>query len=148
MLARPHRLAFAALVLIVAALASPAHGGTAPGCGWSAGPVPWCVARTVSETVSGKPAYRGCAGTVMSASWYHEGRATASGERFRPDGLTAAHRTLPFGTRLRVTLGSRSTVVRINDRGPFVRGRQLDLSRGAARAIGMGGLAHVCTERL
>lgn len=73
------------------------------------------------------------------ASWYFEGVRTASGERFRPDGLTAASRTLPFGTRVRVTYGSRSVAVRINDRGPYVRGRCIDLSRGAARRIGLIG---------
>ena len=79
------------------------------------------------------------------ASYYWQGQATASGERFRPDGLTAAHRSLPFGTKLLVTYRGKSVVVRINDRGPFIRGRVLDLSRGAARAIGLtaAGVAHV-----
>src|SRR5438270_13680731 len=69
------------------------------------------------------------------------GRRTASGEKFNPSGLTAAHRTLPFGTQVRVTnsRNGRSIIVRINDRGPFVKGRAIDLSSGAARAIGMGG---------
>ena len=71
------------------------------------------------------------------ASYYHEDQRTANGERFNPDGLTCAHRSLPFGTRVRVTYNGRSTVCRVNDRGPFIRGRVLDLSRGAARAIGM-----------
>lgn len=73
------------------------------------------------------------------ASWYAEGHTTANGERFRPDGLTCAHRTLPFGTRVQVTYNGRSAVCRVNDRGPFIRGRALDLSRGMARAIGMLG---------
>lgn len=76
------------------------------------------------------------------ASYYGNelaGRRTASGARFNPGGMTAAHRSLPFGTRLRVTHGSRSVVVTVNDRGPFVRGRVLDLSKGAAQAIGMTG---------
>jgi rare lipoprotein A len=78
-------------------------------------------------------------GVVVRASFYHHGVRTASGERFDPDGMTAAHRTLPFGTRLRVTnrANGRSVIVRINDRGPFTRGRSLDLSRGAAKALGM-----------
>jgi rare lipoprotein A len=80
---------------------------------------------------------------VSLASWYGGGeglsRRTASGEIFRPDGLTAAHRTLPFGTRLHVSANGRSVIVRVNDRGPFARGRSLDLSRGAARALGMIG---------
>jgi rare lipoprotein A len=78
----------------------------------------------------------------VKASWYKMGRWTASGERFKPDGYTAAHRSLPFGTKLKVTYHNRSVTVRVNDRGPFIRGRQLDLSRGAARAIGCHG---VCT---
>jgi rare lipoprotein A len=75
------------------------------------------------------------------ASFYgnESGRQTASGQRFNQEAMTAAHRTLPFGTKLRVTHGGRSVVVTINDRGPFVRGRVLDLSTGAARAIGLTG---------
>ncbi len=81
-----------------------------------------------------------------TASWYHEGSRTANGERYRPDGISAAHRTLPFGTRVQVRnqKTGRSITVRINDRGPFIRGRIIDLSRGAQRALGMGGLAPVC----
>ena len=75
------------------------------------------------------------------ASFYgnESGRKTASGQRFNQNLLTAAHRSLPFGTRLRVTRGDRSVVVTINDRGPFVRGRVLDLSTAAARAVGLAG---------
>ena len=66
------------------------------------------------------------------------GPLTANGERYTPGGLTAAHKTLPFGTRVRVTSkNGRSVVVRINDRGPFIGGRIIDLSIGAARAIGL-----------
>lgn len=73
------------------------------------------------------------------ASWYAMGRRTANGERFLPDGLTAAHRTLRFNTRVDVTdlATGRRVTVRINDRGPFVKGRIIDLSRGAARSLGM-----------
>ena len=79
------------------------------------------------------------------ASWYGSGRKTANGERFNPNGMTAAHRSLPFGTRVRVenTRNGRSVVVRINDRGPFVRGRVIDLARGPARALGIGGVTYV-----
>ena len=82
------------------------------------------------------------------ASYYGKelaGRRTASGERFNPSAMTAAHRTLRFGTRVRVTnsRNGRSVVVRINDRGPFVKGRSIDLSSGAARAIGMGSSGHI-----
>ncbi|QAY95143.1 hypothetical protein CWB41_04860 [Methylovirgula ligni] len=84
-------------------------------------------------------------GSMIYASYYSSGYRTASGERFNPNGLTAAHRTLPFGTRVAVTnpRNGRSVVVRINDRGPFVRGRSLDLARGAAFAIGMRGTGPV-----
>ena len=84
-------------------------------------------------------------GSFITASYYDSGYRTASGERFNPNGFTAAHRTLPFGTRLQVTnpRTGRSVVVRINDRGPFVRGRSLDLARGAAFAIGMRGTGAV-----
>lgn len=75
------------------------------------------------------------------ASFYWHGQKTASGERFNPSAMTAAHRTRPFGQRVRVTnlSNGRVVVVRINDRGPFIRGRVIDLSRGAASAIGMTG---------
>lgn len=76
------------------------------------------------------------------------GRRTASGERMNPQAMTAAHRRLPFGAQVRVSHGARSVVVMINDRGPFVRGRCIDLSRGAARALGIGGTARVSVERI
>ena len=75
------------------------------------------------------------AGETMKASWYMHGKKTANGERFIPDGMTAAHKTLPFGTKLLLTHKDKSVTVRINDRGPFVKGRQLDLARGAAKAL-------------
>jgi rare lipoprotein A len=73
------------------------------------------------------------------ASFYSEGSATASGEKFDGCQLTAAHRTLPFGTQLRVTNlnNGRSLTVRINDRGPFVRGRDVDVSYSAAQMLGI-----------
>jgi len=75
------------------------------------------------------------------ASYYgnEAGNKTASGQRFNQHAMAAAHRTLPFGTKLKVTHGSRSVIVTINDRGPFIRGRVLDLSKGAAHAIGLTG---------
>jgi len=84
----------------------------------------------VAQTVSGP------------ASWYggkFHGRRTANGERFNKNELTAAHRSLPFGTRVRVTnqRNGRSVVVRINDRGPFIGNRVIDLSQAAAQAVGM-----------
>ena len=73
------------------------------------------------------------------ASFYgnESGSKTASGQRFNQNAMTAAHRTLPFGTKLKVTHGGRSVVVTINDRGPFIKGRVLDLSTGAASAVGL-----------
>ena len=80
------------------------------------------------------------------ASFYTEGTQTANGEKFDTNELTAAHRTLPFGTRLTVMnpRTGQSVSVVINDRGPFVQGVSLDLSRGAAQAIGMHGTGAVC----
>ena len=84
----------------------------------------------------GSSSGRGFAGM---ASFYgnESGSKTASGQRFNQNAMTAAHKTLPFGTKLRVTHGGQSVVVTINDRGPFIKGRVLDLSTGAARAIGL-----------
>jgi len=84
------------------------------------------------------------------ASYYgnESGSKTASGQRFNQNAMTAAHRSLPFGTRLKVTHSGRSVVVTVNDRGPFIRGRVLDLSKGAAHAIGLTGrgVGHVVAE--
>ncbi|MDR3421178.1 MAG: septal ring lytic transglycosylase RlpA family protein [Xanthobacteraceae bacterium] len=83
------------------------------------------------------------------ASVYSGGR-TANGERAAASGLTAAHRSLPFGTMVRVTNqnSGRSVVVRINDRGPFIRGRIIDVTPTAAHALGFSGLAHVTVDVL
>lgn len=83
------------------------------------------------------------------ASWYSlPGNRTANGERMNPSAFTAAHKTLKFGTRLAVTnmRNGKTVIVRINDRGPFIRGRVLDLSKAAAKQIGMisSGHAQVC----
>ena len=94
------------------------------------------------------------AGQRGQASWYgyEGGRRTANGERYIPSGLTAAHRTLPMGSRVRVTnnRNGRSVVVRINNRGPFIGGRIIDLSEGAAAAIGIksSGVGNVTIEPL
>ena len=86
------------------------------------------------------------------ASFYgnESGSKTASGQRFNENDMTAAHRSLPFGTKLRVTHKGRSVVVTVNDRGPFIKGRVLDLSTGAARAVGLtsSGVGHVTAEVL
>ena len=90
---------------------------------------------------------------TCKASWYgpgFHGKTTASGSRYDQNALTAAHPTAPFGTRYRVTYKGRSVVVRITDRGPFTGGRCIDLSRGAASAIGMigAGVGTVTLQRL
>jgi len=86
------------------------------------------------------------------ASWYgpgFHGNLTANGERYNQYGLTAAHKTLPFGTRLKVCY-KRCAVVRVNDRGPYVHRRSFDLSKGAADAIGLtrSGVGKVKITRL
>lgn len=82
--------------------------------------------------------------TCGGASWYALTSKTASGERMNPMGMTAAHKTLPLGTKVKVTnlRNQRSVVVRINDRGPFVKGRMIDLSKGAAQKLGFISAGH------
>lgn len=92
----------------------------------------------------------------VTASWYDcrkpgecsKSKITANGEKFNPNALTAAHKTLPFGTKVRVTHKGKSVIVRINDRGPFVKGRSIDLSRAAARKIGCHGVCVVTIKVL
>jgi rare lipoprotein A len=97
--------------------------------------------------IIGAPSSASAQSGIASVYAYSGGR-TASGEPVSPSALTAAHRTLPFGTRVQVTDAQtgRSVVVRINDRGPFVAGRIIDLTPAAARALGMSGLARVTVE--
>lgn len=106
------------------------------------------LAAGLTLVASSLPASAQCGG----ASWYALTSRTASGERMNPAALTAAHRSLPFGTKVKVVnqRNGRSVVVRINDRGPFVRGRMLDLSRGAAQKLGFVGAGHtsVCVAKL
>jgi peptidoglycan lytic transglycosylase len=92
------------------------------------------------------------AASTVVATWYGNelaGNRTANGEVFNPNGLTAAHRSLPFGTCLRVSnpKTGKSVKVRVNDRGPFTKGVSLDLSAGAARAIGMRSTQPVTMKR-
>ena len=88
----------------------------------------------------------------VNATWYMHGTKTANGEKFNPNGLTAAHKTLPFGTILRVSNpdNGRSIVVRVNDRGPFTKGLDLDISRGGAQELGFikKGRARLFVEEL
>src|SRR5947209_1828428 len=100
--------------------------------------------RDANASIGGGHSFAGMASFYGNES----GSKTASGARFNQSAMTAAHRSLPFGTRLRVTHGGRSVVVTINDRGPFIRGRVLDLSTGAARAVGLtgAGVGHVTAQ--
>lgn len=86
-----------------------------------------------------------CAETCVASRYGYSGGRTASGERMDPSAMTAAHRTRPFGSHVTVTSNStgRSVTVRINDRGPFIKGRCIDLSTGAAHELGIGGTAMV-----
>ena len=113
-----------------------------------AAPIPLPRLRAAPRVSGG--ANGSCAGQRVISAWYFEGKRTASGARFDPNGLTAAHRTFAFGTRLTVVnpRNGKSVTVTVNDRGPFVRGVSLDLSRGAAQAIGMRGTSAVCMARL
>jgi rare lipoprotein A len=99
----------------------------------------------LASAVGAKAAERSHSGSGIASIYGYAGSATASGERARPSGLTAAHRTLPFGTKVAVTnrKNGRSVVVRINDRGPFIRGRVIDVTPAAARVLGFSGLTQV-----
>jgi len=106
------------------------------------------LAGCASQPKAGKPYF--ALASHYGPEW--DGRLTANGETFHNNELTAAHKTLPFGTKVRVTLLStqKSVVVRINDRGPYVKGREIDLSDEAARRIGLDrhGVAEVMLEVL
>jgi rare lipoprotein A len=96
--------------------------------------------------------YHNCsAGERIITAFYWEGKHTASGEAFEPDSrFTAAHRSLPFGTKLLITnpRTHKSVTVIVNDRGPYTKGVSLDMSRAAAKAIGMQGTGAVCMTKL
>jgi rare lipoprotein A len=97
-----------------------------------------------STTTTTKSLNPSVGGTITKTSWYgaESGKHTATGEKFNRNGLTAAHRTLPFGTRVHLTNPSngKSVIVRINDRGPAKwTGRNLDVAQGAARTLGFEG---------
>ena len=94
-----------------------------------------------------------CSSAAMAESgiasiYAYAGEKTANGETAKPGGLTAAHKTLPFGSRVRVTnkRNGKSVVVRINDRGPFIRGRIIDLTPAGARVLGFSGITPVSVE--
>jgi rare lipoprotein A len=130
-----HRLLLAALIF--ASAIAPAFAGSPNN--FLAGIVSIDVTMTKDET---------CVASQYGVGDGYHGRRTASGEQFNTFALTAAHRTRRFGSRVVVTnlANGRAVSVRINDRGPFVRGRCIDLSRAAADAIGMGGTARVRVE--
>jgi peptidoglycan lytic transglycosylase len=103
------------------------------------------LAYQVSPIQNATAAERGGVASVYSTE---SGGGTASGQKLNPNALTAAHRTLPFGTKVKVTNkhNGRSVVVTINDRGPFVRGRVIDVTPAAARVLGFSGLAQVSVD--
>jgi peptidoglycan lytic transglycosylase len=88
------------------------------------------------------------AGIASSYPHSYKGRRTASGEALNPHAMTCAHKRHPFGSRLRVSKGGKSITCRVTDRGPFVRGRVIDLTPVAARALGFSGIARVSVERM
>ncbi|MGZ3311787.1 MAG: septal ring lytic transglycosylase RlpA family protein [Xanthobacteraceae bacterium] len=118
------------------------HASNAPR---GAASLPW---RDANASIA--PLFGGGRSFSGMASYYgnEAGSRTASGQRMNSNAMTCAHRSLPFGTKLRVTHGGSSVVVTVNDRGPFIRGRVLDLSTGAARAIGLtrAGVGRVTAE--
>lgn len=145
------------LVLVSsAALASDAEG--VPATSFEAGfaayakaPAPHALADGAVDVTQIAPAEAAAHLGSGGASFYANrfaGRATASGERYDPAQFTAAHRTLPFGTLVRVTnvANGRSVIVRINDRGPFTRGRMIDVSRAAADELGLVARGHGMVE--
>ena len=93
----------------------------------------------IAMAMAGSISQADAASQCGHASWYKMGTKTASGERMNASALAAAHRSLPFGTKVRVEnlSNGRSVVVRINDRGPFIGGRVIDLTQGAAERLGM-----------
>jgi rare lipoprotein A len=98
--------------------------------------------------LAGTPMARAQSG--VASVYAYEGGKTASGERASAKALTAAHRTLPFGSKVRVTnkRNGKSVVVRINDRGPFIKGRVIDVTPAAAKALGFSGLTRVSLEQI
>ncbi|MCW2077838.1 UNVERIFIED_ORG: rare lipoprotein A (peptidoglycan hydrolase) [Bradyrhizobium japonicum] len=140
-----------ALLSLFAAIAEARRQRSASAAGWLAGAA--IVAAIVAAVLVGSvTATYACALRFAGlASYYSNGESgdgTASGARFNDALPTAAHRCLPFGTKLRVSRGSRSVVVTVNDRGPFVRGRVLDLARAPAEHLGLigPGIAQVVAE--
>ena len=108
-------------------------------------PIVQILACAGALSVAGSAATANSAQSGLASIYGYKGGRTASGQPARPTDLTAAHRSLPFGTKVRVTnlRNRRSVVVRINDRGPFIRGRVIDITPAAARVLGFTGLTRV-----
>lgn len=119
--------------------------GLSPGAAWAMGDL-------VRPAPDKADATKRSGATCGEASWYALTSITASGERMNPDGMTAAHLTLPLGTEVKVTnpANGRSVQLRINDRGPYVKGRLIDVSRAAAGKLGFitKGVTEVCIEQI
>jgi rare lipoprotein A len=114
----------------------------------------WRISRMIERSCVAACLFIALVGSAHAESgiasvYGYDGQKTANGERANPSGLTAAHRTLPFGSRVTVTnkKNGRSVTVRINDRGPFIRGRIIDVTPAAARQLGFSGLAPVTLSR-
>jgi len=101
--------------------------------------VRWAAVAVFAMFAGAASAIQAEAAQTGKASYYKHGHRTASGERFNPNDYTAAHRTLPFGTRVLVTnlKTGKSVIVRVNDRGPFIKSRIIDVSFGAAKVLGI-----------
>jgi len=108
-----------------------------------------CLIAAVVQLLPLAISYARAEGGVASVYSTESGNRTASGARLNPGAMTAAHRSFPFGSKVRVTnrRNGRSVVVTVNDRGPFVRGRIIDVTPAAAQALGFSGLAPVTVER-
>ena len=126
-------------VALVIGMAAPAAACVNPNAESGDGSAPYSRSQRDGHQLHRKP--RSGLGQTGVASYYWQPQALASGGRFDPNAMTTAHKTLPFGTRVRVKhlSNGRSVDVRINDRGPYVAGRIIDLSKAAAGRIGMTG---------
>jgi len=137
------------LTLILTVLNAPQN-STAQAAGADTQPVMAISSRGLPWSVVQMRPERTCQGQLVVATWYATGRRTATGQAFNPDDLTAAHRTLPFGSQPTVTnpRNGKSVIVVINDGGPFKRGITLDLARGAAHVIRMDQKQWVCMSEI
>jgi rare lipoprotein A len=112
------------------------------------GQVSVCAAAAAAVLLLAASAASAESGVASVYPQSYKGRRTASGAPLNPGAMTCAHKSHPFGTTLRVTAGAKSVTCRVTDRGPFVRGRIIDLTPVAAHALGFSGLARVSVERM